>query len=310
MDILADVLSVARLGRAVLSRAELVAPWGLRVDPMAQVAVHVVQRGACWLRLHGECAPRRLDEGDVVLISRHVGHSISDSPSTASAPIKDVLRDMAERLRVLGDHSEVETTILLCAKYLFEHEGSHPLVSLLPPLLHLRSADVERQPQLQLSIQLLRLESAVTADGSELVVPRILDSLLVFLLRASMKDNPPGKAAGSARSATLAFTARSASFTRGLTRNGPWRASLRVRGSHGPPLRAASCASLEKRLAPIDAVAHVPCGEAAAGARWRPRRDRHRRGVFLGASVLQSVPAAVWLLARTVSEREGRDRRN
>ena len=129
----------------------------------------------------------------MVLISRHVGHSISDSPSTASAPIKDVLRDMAERLRVLGDHSEVETTILLCAKYLFEHEGSHPLVSLLPPLLHLRSADVERQPQLQLSIQLLRLESAVTADGSELVVPRILDSLLVFLLRAWIEGQPAGK---------------------------------------------------------------------------------------------------------------------
>jgi hypothetical protein len=44
MDILADILSVTRLGTTMLAQAELIAPWGLEVDPIAEAHVHAVQR--------------------------------------------------------------------------------------------------------------------------------------------------------------------------------------------------------------------------------------------------------------------------
>ena len=63
MDVLADVLAVTRLGATVIAQAELVPPWGLEVDPIAEAHVHVVQRGACWLRTTADRRHlRRLDD--------------------------------------------------------------------------------------------------------------------------------------------------------------------------------------------------------------------------------------------------------
>ena len=85
MDVLADVLSVTRLGATVIAQAELVPPWGLEVDSLAEAHVHVVQRGSCWLRTTGQRKPVHLGTGDVVLIRGGVDHSICDDPRTLPA---------------------------------------------------------------------------------------------------------------------------------------------------------------------------------------------------------------------------------
>jgi transcriptional regulator GlxA family with amidase domain len=50
----------------------------------------------------------------------------------------------------------------------------------------------ERHLQLQLLLQLLRREAIDAGSGSELVVPRLVDSLLVFVLRAWLEAQPIG----------------------------------------------------------------------------------------------------------------------
>jgi AraC-like DNA-binding protein len=192
MDVLADVLSVTRLGATVIAQAELVPPWGLEIDPLAEAAVHVVQRGRCWLRTVGQRKPIALSAGDVVLIRAGVGHSICDDPSTKPAPYREALDAMPRRLAVLPKSRRRETTVVLCAKYLFQHSGPHPLVSLLPAFVHLPATQAERHAQLQLLLQLLRREAEHKASGSDLVVPRLVDSLLVFVVRAWLEEQPMG----------------------------------------------------------------------------------------------------------------------
>lgn len=192
MDVLADVLAVTRMGATVVAQAELVPPWGLEVDPIAEAHVHVVQRGACWLRTSFEPRPVHLAAGDVVLIRGGVGHSICDDPKTKPAPHEKVLDAMPRRLALLPKARAHETTVVLCAKYLFQHLGPHPLTSLLPPLVHLRAHEVERHVQLPLLLQLLRHEATNAGSGTELVVPRLVDSLLVFVIRAWLDGQPVG----------------------------------------------------------------------------------------------------------------------
>lgn len=98
MDVLADVLAVTRMGATVIAQAELVPPWGLEVDPIAEAHVHVVQRGACWLRTAADRQHLRLTAGDVVLIRGGVGHSICDDPKTRPQPYRKVLDAMPRRL--------------------------------------------------------------------------------------------------------------------------------------------------------------------------------------------------------------------
>ncbi|MFZ5896414.1 MAG: cupin domain-containing protein [Myxococcota bacterium] len=190
MDVLADVLSITRVGATVVAQAELVPPWGLEIDPIAEAHVHVVQRGSCWLRTTAERRFIHLRAGDVVLIRAGVGHSICDDPKTRPAPHKEVLRAMPRRLASLPTSRAHETTLVLCAKYLFQGAGAHPLTSLLPPLIHLPAQEAERHVQLQLLLQLLHHEAKNAGTGTELVVPRLVDSLLVFVVRAWLTSQP------------------------------------------------------------------------------------------------------------------------
>jgi AraC-like DNA-binding protein len=192
MDVLSDVLAVTRMGATVIAQAELVPPWGLEVDPVAEAHVHVVQRGVCWLRTSSERRWIQLAAGDVVLIRGGVGHAICSSPKTRPAPYRAVLDAMPRRLAALPASRAHETTVVLCAKYLFQHVGPHPLTTLLPPLVHLPAHRAEQHVRLQLLLQLLRHEAIDAGSGSDLVVPRLVDSLLVYVVRAWLDGQPVG----------------------------------------------------------------------------------------------------------------------
>jgi AraC-like DNA-binding protein len=191
-DVLADVLSVTRLGETVVTNAELVPPWGLEIDPTAEVAVHVVQRGRCWLRTVQPHQAIEMSSGDLVLIRSGVAHSICDAPTTPPRPHREVLAAMPRRLAALTPARAADTTRVMCAKYLFQEHAGHPLLALLPPLVRLSARDVERHRQLQLVLQLVAQELLDAGTGSELVLPRLVDSLLVFVLRAWLDAQPIG----------------------------------------------------------------------------------------------------------------------
>src|SRR5690349_24289893 len=99
------------MGATVIAQAEMVPPWGLEIDPIAEAHVHVVQRGSCWLRTSKERRHTRLGAGDVVLIGRGVGHSICDDPKTKPAPHTTVLEAMPRRLAALPKSRAHETTV-------------------------------------------------------------------------------------------------------------------------------------------------------------------------------------------------------
>ncbi len=140
-------------------------------------------------------APLRLEAGDVVLIRSGVGHAICDDPKTQAAPHQEVLDAMAERLAQLPPSRAHETTVVFCAKYRFEPTGPHPLMSLLPPLIHIPARDAEENGQLPLLLALLRPEAANMEGGANLVIPRLVDSLLVYVIRAWL-DGQPVEASG------------------------------------------------------------------------------------------------------------------
>ena len=190
VDVLSDVLASVRLGSAMIGAAALTRPWGISVEPMRNAAIHLVLRGECWLRLAGE--PVHVLEGDVILVGSGVGHTLSDP---ANAPLSSMAAALAAgpRNRNQPDGGN-ESTTLLCAKYQLDGSGPHPMISLLPPLIHLTRAQIEANAPLRLATELLRVEASGDLTGHDLVAPRLLDSVLVFLLRAWIESQPLGTA--------------------------------------------------------------------------------------------------------------------
>lgn len=190
MDVLANVLSVTRLGNSVLNQSELLPPWGMEVDNYSIAAVHVVQSGTCWLRLGRPSTPMRLEAGDLVLVARGLRHSLSDGPRTKVEPYETCLAKMAQRLE--RGEASFDSTMILCAAFEFTQEGPHPLLSVLPDVIHLRRAEVAADPALRMLLDLLLLEATGKNSGSELVVPRLVDVLLVFVVRMWISLQPSG----------------------------------------------------------------------------------------------------------------------
>lgn len=188
MDLLADVLNTTRLSNSVLGTAELAPPWGLQVDAMAESSVHIMLRGCGYMHLVNQTQPLFLADGDVALIASNIAHSFCDHPDTPVRPYQEVLAE----LQANPPAPEKITCNILCAKYLFDHAGPHPLTRVLPPIIHLRARDMERNPELATLLQLLKMEALRPGDGHALVVPRLVDTLLVFVVRAWLAQVPLG----------------------------------------------------------------------------------------------------------------------
>jgi AraC-like DNA-binding protein len=190
MDAMAGVLGSYRTGSAFLGTAVLRCPWGIGVDPQRDSALHVVLAGHCWLRLAGRDEPVRLSPGDVVLVASGIGHALSDPPDASIVPIRAALSAAPYQQAA----SAPDTTRLLCAKYQLDEAAPHPMVSLMPPLIHLTAQQVEANEPLRLALQLLRVEAESRRSGADLIASRLLDSALVLLLRAWMDTQPAGAA--------------------------------------------------------------------------------------------------------------------
>jgi AraC-like DNA-binding protein len=188
MDVLADVLRVSALGNAILNRSELVAPFGLEVGKEVRAAVHIVQRGLCWLRI-GKRKPIRLASGDIVLIPRGTVHALLDDPRTPVEPFASALRSQAKRLRSRAAQVE-NNTVLVCAEIKFDEAEPHPLMTVLPDLIHVSAVLAENDHGLATLSRILVREALGERMGAELVVPRLVDALLVFIVRNWIEQQP------------------------------------------------------------------------------------------------------------------------
>lgn len=205
MDVLANVLNVTHLTPTALGWREFLPPWGIHVDGLDQSTALIVRRGSCWLR-YGDAEPIQLNAGDVALLANGGAHTLSSERELRdfepySQAIARSHNSVVPSLRGRPDPA-AESTILQCASYQFSRdgfsqdefsqEGTHPLLSLLPPVIQVPAEAVNSDSELQLLLRLLAQESTGREAGTELVMPRLIDALFVYILRAWLRDQPEG----------------------------------------------------------------------------------------------------------------------
>jgi AraC-like DNA-binding protein len=188
MDVLADVLRVSALGNAILSRSELRSPFGLGVGVQVRAAIHIVQQGTCWLRL-GKRKPIQLGTGDIILVPRGTPHALVDDPRTPVEPFEEALLRQARRSKQRGAGAAPKA-VLVCAEIKFDEAEPHPLMTVLPELIHVPALLAEDDPALTTVLRVLVREALGERMGAELVVPRLVDTLLVFIVRHWLEEQP------------------------------------------------------------------------------------------------------------------------
>ncbi|WP_437687895.1 cupin domain-containing protein [Sorangium sp. So ce176] len=189
-DLLGQILERTGLRGQLYCRTVARAPWGLRFPTTTVATLHLVTSGTCHL-VHGREVVA-LGPGDVVLLPRGDGHAMADSPRSPKVPLEQWLAERGDGpARELGGRG-AETRVL-CGCFAFDEPGAHPVLRLLPARVHLRGAS-QAARALSPTVSLLEREHERGERGASVVVSRLLDVLLVQVLRAWADAQPPGGA--------------------------------------------------------------------------------------------------------------------
>ncbi|MGW4353437.1 AraC family transcriptional regulator [Nocardia sp. NPDC004582] len=196
MDVLSEALASMRTGVAHSVLTEGRAPWALQLPSTAGAGFHVVLHGTCWFYPTDRSDPPiAIGPGDVVFVRDGAGHILADHPDTTPEiprPEQYIQGPPIGAVRLGGDGP---ATSLLCGNYHLDGQRPHPLLRQLPPVIHL-PARHGRHPELAAAIQLLGVELDNPRIGSHGIVPALIDSLLLYILRAWIEDQPRSAAAG------------------------------------------------------------------------------------------------------------------
>jgi AraC-like DNA-binding protein len=194
MDPLADVLDLSRVRGALVASVHANAPWGLELPQSAGASFHAVTAGTAWLRVARE-DPRQLMPGDLLLLPSGVSHRLSSEPKgrcrAFDRAMKEDLMTSEGDLELAGGGA---TTRFVCAGYDYDLDVAQPLMSLLPPVIHV-PADPVSGRDIAALVELLAGEVGARRAGSRVTAARLIDLLLVAAIRrwaeAQPADGPP-----------------------------------------------------------------------------------------------------------------------
>lgn len=187
MDPLADVFDLSRVSGAVMAQLIAHEPWGVAVDPVPGAVFHAVVAGSCFLRIDGR-EPQRLMPGDVVLLPTNTPHDLVSSADGRTESLaqfeKDTRRTPDGDVLIAGPGA---VTRVLCAAYDYDHDVAHPLMSQLPPVLHVPAGLPGDDGAVTATLRLLALELGGRPPGSRAAVGRLIDVMLIHVMRAWLR---------------------------------------------------------------------------------------------------------------------------
>ena len=154
---------------------------------------HAVTSGTAWLRV-GDEDPIQLMPGDLALLPTGAPHRLSSQPDGDCRPfdraLKDTLMTPEGDLPLDGPGA---TTTFVCAGYDYDHDIAQPLLALLPPVLHVPADPVNGAGTASL-VALLAGEVGLRDPGARAAVDRLIDLLLIAVVRAWAQANGDGRA--------------------------------------------------------------------------------------------------------------------
>ncbi|MEU2389694.1 AraC family transcriptional regulator [Streptomyces sp. NPDC007369] len=195
MDMMTGLLEGPKARGALLLKSVFNPPWAVRIEDRAPLTVLTLVRGSGWLLPDGG-TPVPIGPGDVAVVRGPRPYTIADAPGTpvhvtvdedqrCSTPDgQDLASALDLGLRTWGTPvPDEEAAVMLSGTYLEPSEVGRRLLNALPAVLVRPAAAADTT-----LIGLLASEISRDEPGQELVLDRLLDLLLIGVLRTWLAD--------------------------------------------------------------------------------------------------------------------------
>jgi len=206
MDALSDVLRVARLSGGVFLHAEFTAPWCLvgrlapkHCAPVLQSAAHLINYHCV---VDGEMRVRVMDEddeivvkqGDVVLLPRNDVHLLGSDLNLPPTRVSDIVRPRTGGgLLALRHGGGGDATRLVCGFLGSESTALNPLIVALPSVIRMNVEDSGSAEWIRSTLKFAADEAVNNRAGSEAVLAKLSELLLVEAVRRYAETLPEGQ---------------------------------------------------------------------------------------------------------------------
>ena len=179
MDPLVDLIYLLRPRATLWTKVEASGRWGLSFRQHNDVLFCWIQQGSCELT-RPRCEALSLHTDDFVLVRTstpfHLVSEIGVEPVNS-----EILLKGSGSSATLGDGSG-PSTLLRGGRFVFDTANEQLLTSLLPDVLHIAAA-ADHADRLRMLLQMNEEESKEPGPGSEFVIARLMELVLVEILR-------------------------------------------------------------------------------------------------------------------------------
>ncbi len=183
MDILSDVLRALELRGTAYFRADFRSPWGMALQTRQFSNFHLVLAGSCWC--DGPDGLSTLGAGDMVVYPHGMPHRLLAGPDSDAEPAQRFLESRRTlpggTLEFGGDGPSTE---IICGHFELATRSSHPLLSALPDVVFLRRGEGQDADWVAAATRLAAAEASSGRPGSEAVVDRMAETLMIQVIRA------------------------------------------------------------------------------------------------------------------------------
>ena len=176
-----DLIQLLRPRATVWSRIDAAGRWAISFRKRDDVLFCRVVKGECLL-LRPRRTPVRLEQDDFVLVRTSTPFTLASDGKTKPVDSETlVAQTMSVNLR-LGSGGKAEVT-LHGGKFVFDTANENLLTGLMPQLLRVAASDT-RSERVRALLTMNEQETALPGPGSEFVIARQMELILVDLLRS------------------------------------------------------------------------------------------------------------------------------
>lgn len=184
------ILGGIRLSESFYAMSHCYGPWGFRNPPGAGAIFHYPVKGKALVET-ADGKTVMMDEGDLVLLTKGYNHVLK---SEKEAPLFTLESLGYERTgpnstkMQIGETDSGELTVMVCGGVMFE-PAWHPLFESFPRIINFRQTEQKNAAWSKALVDLMGMEVARGLPGSEAIITRLIEVLVIGAIRDWMLYN-------------------------------------------------------------------------------------------------------------------------